>query len=151
MIYYIYITESGLPKTGLYPTWYSLQEGNLAGTDKIADAPLIEEVGGNENGNGWYYFDITYGVTPWNTTTVNLVGVIDSDPNPSGTTLADVERYIPIIITLRSLGLARIAHKGVQNKTTGDIIIYKADGATAEMKLDMTEDGNNITRNPTVA
>ena len=54
----------------------------------------------------------------------------------------------PVAITVRGLGLARIAHKGVQNKSTGDIDIYATDGSTKELKLDMIDAAAEITRSP---
>ena len=61
------------------------------GTDKIADAPVIVEIGG-----GWYEFEITIGSAPWTDEYKELVGVIDA-----GSNLADGDRYIPIHIHLR--------------------------------------------------
>ena len=145
MEYFIYATEAGVPKTGLSISWASLTDsgglcggGSEAGTDKSASAPTIYEVGG-----GFYKCDIAYGSAPWDTVTRELLGVLDL-----GSSLAGADRYRPVVITLRGLGLARIAHKGVQNKTTGDIDIYATDGSSKEMTLDMTDAADAITRNP---
>ena len=108
------------------------------GTDKSGSAPAISEVGG-----GWYKFDITFGTAPWDVMTEDLAGVIDG-----GGSLADVDRYKPVSITLRGLALARIAHKAVQSKSTGDIDIYATDGSGKELKLDMTDGSSEITRSP---
>ena len=137
MLYYVYFSEAGVPKTQLTPTWNCLKTaGN--GTDKSGSAPAISEIGG-----GWYQFDITFGVEPWDVITEDLVGVIDGGP-----ALADVDRYKPVAITLRGLGLARIAHKGQQNKNTGKVDIYASDGATKELTLSMSEDTGSLTRSP---
>ena len=153
MLYYVYLGNAGVPAEGLSPEWLSLQEAGADGHDLTGtanDNATLAEVGATGNpslgGGGWYYFDITFGKSPWDSTTVDLVGVIDGDPG--GVTLADVDRYKPVVISLRGLGLARISHKGIQNKTTGDIIIYQSDGVTEEMTLNMTDDGTDITRNP---
>jgi len=144
MIYPVYITKNGAMKTGLLPDWETLLTLK-SGADKSAAAPVIDEVGG-----GWYRFDITFGAAPWDVITEDLVGIIDADPS-GGAGLSDAERYIPVEITLRGLALARIAHKAVQDKVTGDIDIYQADGANKEMKLSMTDDSGAITRYPLAA
>lgn len=151
MLYYVYFSEAGLPKIELHPIFlYLYTAGESTGTgsatsitgfvDKSGDAyndTPITEIGG-----GWYAFDITYGQHPWDDTTQDLVGVIDG-----GSELADdVDRYKPVVISLRGLALARIAHKGTQNKQTGDVTIYKTDGNTAELLLDMDDGGTIITR-----
>lgn len=140
MLYYAYFADSGIPKTGLTPDWEHLVTAEN-GTDKSGSAPAITEVGG-----GWYKFDITFDVAPWDIATEDLLGVIDG-----GSSLIGPDRYKPVAVTLRSLALARIAHKGVQDKATGDIDIYQTDGSTKEMKLDMTDTSSSLTRNPTVA
>jgi len=137
MIYYAYFAQNGEPKTGLSPDWESLVTGEN-GTDKSGSAPSITELGG-----GFYIFDITFGSAPWDVIAEDLAGVIDG-----GSTLTGSDRYKPVVITQRGLGLARIAHKGVQNKSTGDVDIYAADGTTKEMKLDMTDASSDITRSP---
>ena len=148
MDYYIYITNVGVPQTGLFPKWEYLYESD--GIDIIAaannDAP-ITEIGG-----GFYKFSITFGNSPWTSTTKSLVGVINTDPNPSDLiNLTGTEKYIPIEITLAGLSGARITHKGIQNKTSGNVDIYNIDGAAKEMKLAFSDDATHITRDPTVA
>ena len=140
MLYYVYFSDQGLAKTGLSCTWEYLLTGENA-TDKSGAAPSITEVGG-----GWYKFDITFGSGCWDVTTEDLVGVIDG-----GAALDNIDRYKPVCISLRGLGLARIAHKGVQSKMTGDIDIYATDGATKELKLEMADGSETISRNPTAA
>ena len=138
MLYYVYLSNAGAPATGLTPDWEHLVTAEN-GTDKSASAPTITEIGG-----GWYHFDITFGTAPWDVTGEDLAGVIDA-----GATLSGNDRYKPVMITLRGLGLARIAHKGIQTKSTGDVDIYATDGATKEMTLDMTDGVSTITRAPT--
>ena len=152
MLYYVYFSNEGVPSTGLSPTWCLNSSSSSAiwsagttatgsGTEITTNLPAITEVG-----SGWYKFDITFGVAPWTATTQDLVGVIDGTA-----TLAGADRYKPIVISLRGLALARIGHKGVQNKTTGDIDIYKTDGATKELKLNMTDTTTAIERDIEVA
>jgi len=141
MLYYLYVTHNGAPKTGLSPNWETLVTAEN-GTDKSGSAPTISELSG-----GWYQFEVVFGTAPWDVTTEDLLGVIDADPTDAEG-MADAERYIPVDITLRGLALARVAHKGVQVKATGDVTIYAADGSTAEMKLDMNDDGTNLSRTP---
>ncbi|MCK5270191.1 MAG: hypothetical protein KAJ46_05370, partial [Sedimentisphaerales bacterium] len=99
MLYYVYFTDAGVPKTGLSPDWESLVTAEN-GTDKGGSAPAVTEVGG-----GWYNFEVTYGTTPWDVTTEDILGVIDG-----GSSLVDADRYKPVCVSLRGLGLARIAH-----------------------------------------
>ena len=140
MLYYVYFSDGGSPKTGLSPDWESLVTAEN-GTDKSGSAPTITEVGG-----GWYNFEITFDTAPWDAETEDLLGVIDG-----GSALVDPDRYKPVAITLRGLALARIAHKAVQDKGTGDIDIYQTDGSSKEMKLAMTDANDDLTRNPTRA
>ena len=142
MLYYVYFSDAGVAKTGLTLTWeYLLTAEN--GTDKSALGPAFVEVGG-----GWYYFDVTFGASgalkPWDVTTEDLVGVIDGS-----VTLNNADRYKPVAITLRGLGLAKIAHKGVQTKSSGDVDIYATDGSAKELTLDMTDAATTVTRTPT--
>lgn len=137
MLYEVYFSDAGVPKTGLSPTFeYLITAEN--GTDKSGSAPTITEVGG-----GLYTFDVTYGTTPWDVITEDLWMVIDG-----GSSLVDVDRYKPAAITLRGLALAKIAHKGVQNKSTGDIEIYNIDGTNKAFKIDMTDGATELTRTP---
>jgi hypothetical protein len=144
MLYYVYITQNGIPKTGLSPDFESLLTAQN-GTDKSGSAPTINEVGG-----GMYNFDVTYGSAPWDVTTEDLVGVIDADPGDSEG-MAGAERYIPVVITLRGLALMRIAHKAEQSKSTGTITIYAANGTDKEMELTMAEGASTISRTPGAA
>ena len=148
MLYYLFVSNAGVPETGLVAgddiVWESLLTTENS-TDKTSSAntnAAIVEVGG-----GWYSFDIVLGASPWDVETEDLVGVLDCD-TAGDAELADVDRYKPVAITLRGLGLARIAHKGVQAKSDGDITIYATDGSTEEMVLNMTDASTTITRNP---
>lgn len=152
MLYYIYFSSAGTAAESLTPTWSSLITAEN-GTDKTATANSVSpitEIGGTGNGGGWYKFRIKYGAGAWDVGTEDLVGVIDG-----GAGLTDnVDRYKPVVISLRGLALARIGHKGVQAKSTGYVSIYETDGTSEsnkELILQMTDDGTNITRNPTVA
>lgn len=147
MNYYIYITENGVPKEKLLPSWYSLYQTS-DGTDKTNEANSNSASAIDEIGGGFYKFDITFGESPWDITTTDLVGVIDANADPSIGSTTNSERFIPIEISIRNLGLFRIAHKGIQNKTTGDVIIYKADGINPELKLNMIDSNGEIIRNP---
>ena len=137
MLYYAYFANAGIPETGLTPDWeYLITAEN--GTDKSGSAPAIAEAGG-----GWYNFNVTLGTAPWDVVTEDLLGVVDG-----GAALANVDRYKPVSITLRGMGLARIAHKMIQNLDTGDMILYGVDGTTEEMQLDMSDLAAGRQRNP---
>ncbi len=138
MFYYVYFQHNGQPYPALTPQWLSLYTAGQ-GLNKLALAPTIEEIGG-----GWYRFDIRYGYAPWDLTGEDLVGVIDG-----GEVLETAERYKPVVLSLRGLGLARIAHRGVQDKQNGQVTIYAPDGVTPELKLAMTETVDQIERAPT--
>jgi hypothetical protein len=91
MLYYVYITQNGEPKTGLSPDFESLKTGTDC-TDRSGSAPTISAVG-----DGIYKFSVDYGSAPWNVMTEDLVGVIDADPTDAlGMNAA--ERYIPIVL-----------------------------------------------------
>jgi hypothetical protein len=141
MLYYLYVSNAGVPETGLVAgediVWESLYSGT-EGTTKTGTS--IVEIGG-----GWYYFDITFGSPPWDSITEDLVGVIDCDTDGDAG-LANTDRYKSVLITKRGLALARIAHKGIQTKATGDVVIYGADDSTEEIKLDMSDVDGLITR-----
>ena len=150
MLYYVYFSNGGVPVGGLSPTWTSLQEADGEGISLSTGAVPIREVGSETSpdpsvpsGNGWYYFDLTFGQNPWTNINVDLVGVIDG-----GNTLANADRYKPICVSLRGMGLSRTAHKGIQ-QANGDIDIFKTNSNQKEMKLDMTVINGQITRTPT--
>jgi len=136
MLYYIYITRNGSPQDTLSPNWETLITAEN-GTDKSGSAPAITEIGGAGNGGGWYKFSVILGTAPWDVITQDLVGVVDADPtNALG--MAASERYIPMTISLRGLALAKIAHKAIETKSTGDIEYYASDGSTGAFAIDMT-------------
>ena len=147
MLYYVYFSDGGVAKTGLTCTWEYLRTAGATAVDKSALGPTISEVGGAGNGGGWYKFDITYGASgagkPWDVTTEDLLGVIDGSNS-----LVDADRYKPVCISLRGLALARISHKGVQSKSSGDIDIYATDGISKEMQLAITDANDAVTRSP---
>ena len=144
MLYYVYITQNGAPKTGLSPDFESLFTAEN-GTDKSGSTPTINEVGG-----GLYNFDVTYGTAPWDVTTEDLIGVVDADPNGTAGLIGS-ERYIPVEITLRGLALVRLTHKAEQDKSTGTITVYAANGTDEEMRLTMAESTSLISRTPGAA
>ena len=152
MRYYVYFSDGGMPAGGLSPQWWCLKEGTPVGIDLTDTANIdngISEVARDtevSGGCGWYYYDITFGQGVWSTTTVDLVGIIDG-----GGELSTSDRYKEVKFLVRDLSSAIRGHKGIQNKTTGNIDIYKVDGTTKELKLEMTDDGTNITRDPTSA
>lgn len=147
MRYYVYFSDEQGPVTGLTPSWKGVSSADN-GVDKtsVANSGVsISEIS-SANAPGWYGFDITYGQLPWDVIEEDLVGVIDG-----GSSLADVVRYKPICVTLRGLALARIAHKAVQDKSTGNIDIFKVNGVGREMSLQMSDDGSEFSRIPAVA
>ena len=148
MLYYFYVSRAGVPQTQLVPAddivWASLRNAENR-TDKSGSAPSFAEIGG-----GWYSFEVSFGISPWDATTEDLAGLIDCDCRGHAQ-LADVDRYKPVLITKRSLALARIAHKAVQSKSSGHIDIYGADDNTMEMKLIMTDTAASLTRSPSAA
>ncbi len=143
MLYYVYFSKAGVAKAGLTPVWNSLATAEN-GTDKIASAPAITEIDA-ANAPGWYTFEIIFGdgVGAWGTTTEDLVGIVDGTNS-----LPDIDRYKPVAITVRGLALAKLTHKAIQNKATGDVVVYATDGTTPSFKNDMTDSDTEITRNP---
>jgi hypothetical protein len=144
MLYYVYITQNGEPKTGLSPDFQSLLTAQN-GTDKSGSAPTISAVGG-----GIYKFSVAYGSGPWDVMTEDLVGVIDADPTDAESMNAS-ERYIPVVITLRGLALVRLTHKAEQDKSSGTITVYAANGTDEEMRLIMADGTSVISRTPGAA
>jgi len=138
MLYYLYVSNAGVPETGLVAgsdiVWESLDTGEN-GTDKSGSAPAIVEIGG-----GWYSFDITLGTAPWDVETEDLVGVIDCDTDGDAG-LADADRYKPVAITLRGLALARLAHKRTYTLATKIEQLLATDGSTAEADFTETLNG----------
>jgi len=105
MLYYVYFSDAGVPKTGLTLTWEYLVTATN-GTDKSANAPSFSEIGG-----GWYSFNVSYGSSPWDVTTEDLIGVVDG-----GSILDTADRYRAVSITKRGLALSALTN-GVSDET----------------------------------
>lgn len=138
MLYYFYVSNAGVPETGLVAgsdiAWESLLTAEN-GTDKSGSAPAAVEIGG-----GHYYIDITLGTAPWDVTTEDLVGVLDCDTDGDAG-LADADRYKPVSITLRGLALARLGHKRTYTLATKIEQLLASDGSTAEADFTETING----------
>lgn len=136
MLYEIYFTDGGVPKTGLTPTWESLATAENS-TDKSASAPAIVETSG-----GWYKYEITLGTAPWDVKTEDLTGVIDG-----GASLVDADRYKPVAFSKRSLALARLTHER-EFLPDGTERVYGVDGiagGNVEMTFVRGTSGDNKT------
>ncbi len=127
MIYKIFITEGGAPKTGLSPTWSSLR--TTGGVDKSAAGPAIQEIGG-----GWYKAEFTYGTSPFDVP--ELVGVIDA-----GATLGNTERYLPIVISLRDLALVKLVNKATYDVAGGVESIRNDTDTADELRIRLSQSG----------
>jgi len=138
----VYFESAGVAAASLTPTWEFLITAEN-GTDRSGDGPAITEVGGAGNGGGWYKYSIVYGTAPWQTVAEDLLGSIDG-----GAGLAAADRYMPVKFLLADFAHIIIAHKAIQTKSTGDIIIYGLDGTTGEFKRDFTDGSTTITRAP---
>jgi len=132
MIYKIFVTEDGAPKTGLMPTWNCLY--GVDGTEKTEDAPAITEIGG-----GWYKIELIYGNSPFDV--AELVGVIDA-----GIGLANHERFLPITISLRDLGLAKLVNKATYDLSSGVETIWNDDVTASELQMTLSQSGSVETR-----
>jgi hypothetical protein len=128
MIYKIFITEDGEPKSGLSPVWRSLYE--LDGTDKSLMAPAISEVGG-----GWYKFQVVSGVSPFDVP--ELVGVIDA-----GSELSNYDRYLPVTISRRDLGLAKLVNPASYDLADGVESIRNDADTADELRIELSQEGN---------
>jgi hypothetical protein len=128
MIYKIFITEDGVPRSGLTPTWLSLRA--VDGTDKSATVPTISEIGG-----GWYKFSVAYGTTPFDV--AELVGVIDA-----GATLSNYDRYLPVTISMRDLSLAKLVNPANYNMLTGVETIRNDADSADEIKITLSQSDN---------
>jgi len=128
MTYKFYVTDNGVPKTGLTPSWSSLKA--LDGTDKSGSAPTINEIGG-----GWYKFEVTYGTVPFDV--AELVGVIDA-----GSSLSNYERYVPVTISLRDLALAKLVNKASYDLVTAVEAIRNDADSADELKLTLSQTGD---------
>ncbi len=128
MIYKIFITESGIPKTGLTLSWNSLYA--IDGTDKSASAPAISEIGG-----GWYKFELVYGTSPFDV--AELVGVIDC-----GSSLTGNERYVPVNISLRDLAAVKLVNKASYDLASGVETIRNDADDGDEIRFSLSQSGN---------
>jgi hypothetical protein len=135
-----YVAKDGAPLTGAAAKMNFESLKTIGGTDKIASAPTISEIGG-----GWYKFSAAYGLAPFDSQ--DLVGVIDADKDGDNL-LGNAERYIPVEIRLDFYGLARSVNKMTQNKLTGDMEIKDSAGGTI-LILDITDKDQQVTREPT--
>jgi hypothetical protein len=134
-----YITEDGVPLSDAAAEMNFESLKTVGGTDKIASAPAISEIGG-----GWYKFSVAYGSAPFDAG--DLVGVIDADKDGDNS-LANAERYIPVEVRLDFYALARSVYKMTQNKLTGDMEIKSSSGNTI-LKLDITDSDSQVSREP---
>jgi hypothetical protein len=134
-----YAAKDGAPLTGAAAEMNFECLKTLDGTDKLAFAPAISEIGG-----GWYKFSAAYGTAPFDCG--DLTGVIDADKN-GGNNLAGAERYIPVEVRLDFYALARSVYKMSQDKLTGDMEIKNSSGNTI-LKLDITDKSGEVERNP---
>jgi len=134
MIYKVFLSEDGQPKTGLTPTFASLRA--VDGTDKSSQAPAISEIGG-----GWYKFQVTYGTEPFDV--AELVGVIDA-----GSNLCDYERYVPVAISLRDLALAKLVNKASYDLVSGVESIRNDADDGDELLITLSQVGNVESRVP---
>jgi hypothetical protein len=134
-----YAARDGAPLIGAAAgmAWNSLRA--LAGVDKSAWAPPIEEIGG-----GWYKFAVAYGAAPFDAG--DLAGVIDVDAS-GALGLANAERYIPVEVRLDFYALSRLVNPMSQDKLSGDMHIYDSSGNSI-LKLAVTESTESVVRNP---
>lgn len=134
-----YISRDGTPLTGAASQMEFESLTLLDGTDKSASAPAIYETGA-----GWYFFEVAYGVEPFDSG--DLVGVIDADKNGSSN-LANTERYIPCEVRLDYYGLMRLVNKMSQDKITGGMRIKDNLGQVI-LTLGISDNESLLERNP---
>lgn len=142
MIYNVSFFDSGVPKTGLTPTWEYLLT-NKTGVDKSASGPSITEVGG-----GLYKFEIKFETVPWDLITEDLWGVIDG-----GSSLSDSDRYVEKLFSLADLALARLAFER-DWEANGTERVYDREGITGgivAVKFTKGINGNRKTFTPSGA
>lgn len=137
-----YVALGGEPLTGAASQMEFEDLRTLAGADKSASAPAINEVG-----SGWYKFSVAYGTDPFDAG--DLVGVIDADKNGVNG-LLNTERYIPVEVRLDFYALARLVNRMSQSKTSGDMLLKDGSGNTI-LKLGITESDSTLDRIPGVA
>lgn len=128
MRYKVFISDGGVPKTGLSPVWSSLR--TAAGVDVLASAPAIVEIGG-----GWYTFSVVHGVAPF--TVSELVGVIDA-----GASLANADRYVPVVVSVRDLALAKLVNKATYDLVSGVETIRNDDDTADELRITLSQSGD---------
>jgi hypothetical protein len=136
-----YVSRDGLPLNGAADEMEFESLKTIDGTDKIASAPTISEVG-----SGWYKFSTAYGTEPFDSK--DLIGVIDADKD-SNNNLANTERYIPVEVRLDFYALARSVYRMTQDKLTGDMEIKDSNDNTI-LKLDITDSESEVIREPNV-
>ncbi len=136
-----YVSRDGLPLSGAAAEMEFESLETIDGTDKIASAPTIYEIG-----SGWYKFSTAYGTEPFDSG--DLIGVIDADKDTNNN-LANTERYIPVEIRLDFYSLMRSVYKMTQDKLTGNMEIKDSNGNTI-LKLDITDSESQVVREPDV-
>lgn len=128
MIYKLYISSGGVPQMGLSPSWLYLY--SIDGEDKLADAPLISEIGG-----GWYKFEVIFGHEPF--TSAELVGVIDA-----GELLSEFERFVPVNISLRDLAAVKLMNKANYDIASGIEIVRNDSDTEDEIRFKLSQTGD---------
>ncbi|PKL43530.1 MAG: hypothetical protein CVV39_08550 [Planctomycetes bacterium HGW-Planctomycetes-1] len=136
-----YVSRDGLPLSGAAAEMEFESLKTVDGTDKIASAPSISEIGG-----GWYKFSTAYGTEPFDSS--DLIGVIDADKDANNN-LANTERYIPVEVRLDFYALARSVYKMTQDKLTGNMEIKNSNDNTI-LKLDITDSESQVVREPDI-
>lgn len=136
MVIKIYFSDAGSPATGLSPTWESLRRSDT-GADVSGSAPSISEIGG-----GWYKATFVYGSGAW-AAKVDLAGVVDG-----GSSLDDVDRYVPVAVSIRDLALAKLVHKASYNLADGVETIRNETDTADELQLAIAESDGLETRTP---
>jgi len=134
-----YVSYDGLPLVGAGAEIEFKSLSTLDGTDKVASAPSINEIGG-----GWYSFSVAYGTAPFDAG--DLIGVIDADKDGDNN-LSDAQRYIPVEVRLDFYGLSRLVNDMTQDKITGDMSI-KDDSGNSILKLQINDGQSELSRTP---
>lgn len=88
--FYLRDSATGLPRTGLFPTWHSLYYAATASGVAVPARPIISAVGPS----GWYQF--TWDPIGDGTSSSGsgpLVGTVDA-----GVAVAGADRYLPVLV-----------------------------------------------------